>query len=207
MERREALKNLGFGSAAIFSSSLLFGALQSCSPQPSVDWIPVSMTPEQAAQLEKICEGICPKTTTPGAIEAGVANHIDQALSVLKTDQEADYFKRGMEVFVKNFDANQDVKFNKATTEQITAVVNDYFKKYDANPEHLRSLRSSFREEGEKSDEFVETYFVTQVVDSTFQSYFTSELVGETVMPYDPIPVKYEGCIPLEPGQMSWSDV
>lgn len=207
MERREALKNLGFGSAAIFSSSMLFGALQSCSAQPAVNWVPVSMTAEQAAQLEKICEGICPKTSTPGATEAGVANHIDQALSVLKTDKEVDYFKRGMEVFVKNFDANQEVKFNKATTDQVTAVVNDYFKKYDANPELLRSLRSGIREEGEKSDEFVETYFVTQVVDSTFQSYFTSELVGETVMPYDPIPVKYEGCIPLEPGQMSWSDV
>ena len=207
MERREALKNLGFGTAAIFSSSMLFGALQSCSPQPTVDWIPVAMTPEQAAQLEKICEGICPATTTPGATEAGVANHIDQALSVLKTDQEVGYFTRGLDVFVKNFDANQDVKFNKATTEQVTAAVNEYFVKFDANPDMLRDLRTSMREEGEKSDEFVETYFVTQVVNSTFESYFTSELVGETVMPYDPVPTKYEGCLPLEPGQKSWASV
>lgn len=207
MERREALKNLGFGSAAIFSSSMLFGALQSCSPQPAVDWAPVSMTAEQAAQLEKICEGICPKTATPGATEAGVANHIDQALSVLKTDREVGYFKDGMAVFVKNFDANQDVKFNKATTEQVTAVINDYFKKYNENPEILGNLRSGMREEGEKSEEFLEAYFVTQVVDSTFRSYFTSELVGETVMPYDPIPVKYEGCLPYEPGQKSWANV
>lgn len=207
MERREALKNLGFGSAAIFSSSMLFGALQSCSPQPTVDWVPVSMTAEQAAQLEKICEGICPKTTTPGATEAGVANHIDQALSVLKTDKEVDYFKKGMEVFVKNFDANQDVKFKDATTDQVTAVINSYYKKYDENPEILRGLRSGMREDGEKSGEFLEAYFVTQVVDSTFRSYFTSELVGETVMPYDPIPVKYEGCLPYEPGQKLWSSV
>lgn len=207
MERREALKNLGFGSAAIFSSSMLFGALQSCSPQPAVDWVPVSMTPEQAAQLEKICEGICPKTTTPGATEAGVANHLDQALSALKKDREVDYFKRGMEIFVKNFDANQEVKFNKATTEQVTAAINEYYKKYDENPEILQNLREGMREEGEKSEEFLETYFVTQVVDSTFRSYFTSELVGETVLPYDPIPVKYEGCLPYEPGQKLWSSV
>ena len=207
MERREALKNLGFGSAAIFSSSMLFGALQSCSPQPTVDWVPVAMTAEQAAQLEKICEGICPKTTTPGATEAGVANHIDQALSALRTDREAGYFKDGMEIFVKNFDANQEVKFNKATTEQVTAAINEYFKKYDENPEILQNLRNGMRDEGEKSGEFLETYFVTQVVDSTFRSYFTSELVGETVLPYDPIPVKYEGCLPYEPGHMLWSSV
>lgn len=207
MERREALKNLGFGSAAVFSSSLLFGALQSCSPQPSVDWVPVFFTSEEAAHLVKVCEGICPKTTTPGATEAGVANHLDQAFSNLRTEQEADYFRRGMAVFVKNFDANQDAKFSKATTDQVTDVINAYYRKYDENPEILRSLRSSFNEPGEKSEEFLEAYFVTQVVDGTFRSYFTSELVGETVMPYDPIPVKYEGCIPLEPGQMSWSSV
>ena len=207
MERREALKNLGFGSAAIFSCSMLFGALQSCSPQPTVDWVPVAMTAEQAAQLEKICEGICPKTTTPGATEAGVANHIDQALSTLRTDREVGYFKDGMEIFVKNFDANQEVKFNKATTEQVTAAINEYFKKYDENPEILQNLRNGMRDEGEKSGEFLETYFVTQVVDSTFRSYFTSELVGETVLPYDPIPVKYEGCLPYEPGQKLWSSV
>lgn len=207
MERREALKNLGFGSAAIFSSSMLFGALQSCSPQPAVDWVPAAMTAEEAAQLEKICEGICPKTTTPGATEAGVANHIDQALAVLKTDREVGYFTGGMAIFVNNFNENQEVKFNKATTEQVTGVINEYFKKYDENPEILSNLRSSMREEGEKSDEFLEAYFVTQVVDATFRSYFTSELVGETVMPYDPIPVKYEGCLPYEPGQKSWSSV
>ena len=67
--------------------------------------------------------------------------------------------------------------------------------------------RTRNRDEGEKSGEFLETYFVTQVVDSTFRSYFTSELVGETVLPYDPIPVKYEGCLPYEPGQKLWSSV
>lgn len=207
MERREALRNLGFGSAAIFSSSMLFGALQSCSPQASVDWVPVSMTAQEAAELEKICEGICPKTTTPGATEAGVANHLDQALSVLSTNKEVDYFKKGMGVFVDNFNADQEVKFKDATTEQMTDVINSYFKKYEDSPEMLRDLRSGMNEDGEKSNEFLETYFVTQVVDSTFQSYFTSELVGETVMRYDPIPVKYEGCIPLEPGQKAWSSV
>jgi hypothetical protein len=112
-----------------------------------------------------------------------------------------------MAVFVKNYNEGSDTSFDKSTTEQMTAAVNAYFKKYEEDPSIMKSYRESFREEGEKSDQFVETYFVTNVVDSTFWSYFSSELVGETVMAYDPIPVKYEGCIPYTPGQKSWSSV
>lgn len=207
MERRKALKNIGFGSAALFSSSMLFGAMQGCTTRLSVDWVPVFFTPEEAGQMERICEGIAPKTTTPGAIEAGVPNHLDQAFSVFNTELESEYFKRGLAVFVKNFNENQDVSFNKATTEQITDVINDYFKRYNDDQSILRNYRDTYNDAGEKSDEFVEAHFVTTVVDGTFNSYFTSELVGETVMAYDPIPVNYNGCIPLEPGQKSWSSV
>lgn len=207
MERRKALKNIGFGSAALFSSSLLFGSLQSCTATPTVDWIPVFFTPEESAQMEMICEGIAPKTTTPGAIEAGVPNHLDQSFSVFSTDKEAEYFKRGLEVFVKNFKENGGVSFNKATTEQVTDVINGYYKKYNDNPDILKNYRETYDDAGEKSDEFVEAHFVTSAVDATFNSYFTSELVGETVMAYDPIPVNYNGCITLEAGQKSWSSV
>ncbi|WP_422006767.1 gluconate 2-dehydrogenase subunit 3 family protein [Roseivirga pacifica] len=208
MERREALKNIGFGSAALFTSSMLFGALQGCSSAPTVDWVPTFFTPEEAAQLEKICEGICPPTSTPGAVEAGVPNYLDQSMKVIEKHPEADHFRKGMAVFVENFDKNQPVKFNKATTEQVTTAINEYYKKYDSDPSILKSYRESASDKaGEKSAQFLETHFVTQVVDSTFYAYFTSELVGETVMPYDPIPVQYQGCLPLELGQMSWSNV
>lgn len=207
MERRKALKNIGFGSAALFSSSMLFGAMQGCSATPVVDWVPVFFTPEEAAQMEKICEAIAPKTNTPGALEAGVPNHLDQSFSVLNTELESEYFKRGLSVFVKNFDDNQETSFNKATTEQVTDVINEYFRRYNDSPEILKSYRETYADEGEKSDEFVEAHFVTTAVDATFRSYFTSELIGETVMAYDPVPVNYNGCIPLEPGQKSWSSV
>lgn len=207
MERREAVKNIGFGSAALFSSGLLFGALQGCAPKPTVNWTPVFFTPEEAAQMEKICEAIVPKTSTPGALEAGVPNHIDQAYATLVKENDADYFKRGLAIFVKHFKERQKTSFNKATTEQLTGVINDYFIRYKDNPEILKHYKDTFADEGEKTDEFLEAHFVTTVVDATFSSYFTSELVGEKVMAYDPIPAKYKGCIPYKSGQKSWSSV
>jgi len=208
MERREALKNIGFGSAAIFSTSVLFGSLQSCSAAPKVNWVPVFFSAEEAAQLERVCEGICPKTDTPGALDAGVPAHIDKVMAATASEPEIQLTRQGLAVFVENFNKDQEVDFFDATTEQMTTVINGYFKQYENKPETLRSLREAMREENPSlSPELQEALFVTQIVDSTFYSYFTSELVGETVMRYDPIPVKYEGCIPYEPGQRAWSSV
>ena len=120
---------------------------------------------------------------------------------------ESEFFKKGLAVFVKNFDESQEASFNKATTRQITDVINGYFNRYNDDPSILKNYRDTYSDAGEKSDEFVEAHFVTTVVDATFNSYYTSELVGETVMAYDPIPVNYNGCIPLEPEQKSWSSV
>ena len=207
MERREALKNLGFGSMALFTSTALFGALQGCSSAPEMNWAPVYLTSKEAVQLEKICEGILPKTETPGATDAGVADHLDQALSIIYKNRETEFFKKGMAVFVNRFGDNSDVKFGKANTDHVTDVINAYFKKYKEDDSILKNFRETFDDEGEKTDEFLEIYFVTNVVDSTFWSYFTSELVGKEVMRYDPIPVKYEGCIPYNEGEKSWSSV
>jgi hypothetical protein len=209
MERREALKNIGFGSAAIFGSSVLFGALQGCSSAPEVNWIPTFFTAEEAAQLERICEGVLPKTDTPGAIDAGVPSHLDKAMGATASEPETMLTKQGMAVFVDNFKKEQGVSVYDATTEQMTDAINGYFKKYGESPQILGELRAAMRDESPTlTPEQQEALFVTQIVDSTFWSYFTSELVGETVMRYDPVPgPKYEGCIPYEPGQKAWSSL
>lgn len=206
MERREALKNMGFGSMALFTSTALFGALQGCSSAPEVNWLPAAMTAAEAAQLEKFCEAVLPKTDTPGATEAGVAKHLDEAMANVYESEDVDFMKRGLAAFVKNYDANHG-SYNKATTEELTAVINQYAKKYSDDQALMQRFRQGYGEGVEKTDEWLETFFVTNAVDATFWSYFTSELVGETVMRYDPIPQVYEGCIPYEKGQRDWASV
>ena len=206
MERREALKNLGFGSMALFTSTALFGALQSCSAPDEVSWLPLAMTQRQAAQLQKFCEAVIPKTDTPGAIQAGVPRHLDEAMSKLYKDKDVDYMKRGMAVFVRNFESDHG-SYDGAETAEVTAVINQYFKDWEADEAKMNSFRQGYGKEGEKSDEWLEVFFVTNTVDSTFWSYFTSQLVGETVMRYDQIPGRYDGCIPYTPGERAWSSV
>ena len=207
MERRDAIKSIGLGSAALFSSSLFLGTLSSCSSAPTVNWVPVFLTPEEAAQLEKICEAIIPKDETPGALDAGVPAHIDETLKALTDAEDAQWIRQGMSVFVKNFDSSQDVSFNKATTLQLTDYINAMFKAIDESPEKMEEMWKTMKADGEKPDEALEVFFLNNVTEATVRSFYTSELVGETVMRYDPIPIKYEGCIPYEKGQKAWSSV
>lgn len=202
MERRDALKNIGFGSMGLFAGTALFGALQGCSSTPEVNWIPTSMTPAEAAQLEKFCEAVLPETDTPGAIRAGVPKHLDKAMAAIYKNKDVDYVKRGMAVFVKNYDGNYD----KATTEELTASINAYYKAMEAEQGKLQSLQSEYNKEGEKSEEWLNYFFVDNIVNATYWSYFTSQLVGETVMRYDPIPGEYK-VIPYKSGEKAWSSV
>ena len=207
MERRDAVKSIGLGSAALFTSSLFMGTLSSCSSAPTVNWIPIFLTTEEAAQLEKVCEAILPKDDVPGAIDAGVPSHIDKTLKVLTDADESDFIRRGMAIFVKNFDASQDVSFNKATTQQLTDYINGLFRAYDDKPEKMQEMWKAMNVDGEKPEDALEMFFVNNITSATLRSYYTSELVGENVMRYDAVPIKYEGCIPYEKGQRAWSSV
>ncbi len=202
MERRDALKNIGFGSMGILASTALFGALQGCSSTPEVNWIPTVLRPAEAAQLEKFCEAVLPETDTPGAIQAGVPKHLDKAMGTINKDKDVDYIRKGMAVFVRNYDGN----YNKATTDEVTAAINQRFKDYEADGSINSRLFADYDKEGPRDEAYLEAFFVNNVVQATFWSYFTSQLVGETVMRYDPIPGKYED-ITYKPGERAWASV
>ena len=140
MERRDAVKSIGLGSAALFTSSLFMGTLSSCSSAPTVNWIPIFLTTEEAAQLEKVCEATLPKDDVPGAIDAGVPSHIDKTLKVLTDADESDLSEEAWQ-FCEEFDASQDVSFNKATTQQLTDYINGLFRAYDDKPERCKKCR------------------------------------------------------------------
>ena len=51
-----------------------------------------------------------------------------------------------------------------------------------------------------------EKTFFHQIRDLTLIGYFTSETVGRTVTQFDPIPGRYDACVPLsEVGNRSWT--
>lgn len=205
MERRKALKNLGLGTFSLFTGSLLFSSLQSCTSRPGVDWEPQFFTKEEAASMERICEAIMPATDTPGATDAGVVPHLDASVQVMDSEREKGYLRQGLKAFLGRFEANVGVSFAAADTQQISQGINGYLRGMDKNPNLLTNYLKDLRNDEEKSLGFFEIHFAYTVVNATIWSYLTSELVGEQVMAYDPIPGSYEGCVAYEQNGPAWS--
>ena len=164
---REALKNIGFGSDPFYIECIV-RSLAKLFISSKVNWVPTYFSPEEAAQIEKICEGICPKTETPGALEAGC--HIDAAMTVMGNEPEAELLKKGMAVFVENFNSNQEVSIYEASTEQMTEVINDYFTRYNEDQSIFGKMREAMgtNDGSDMAPELLEAFFVSQIVDSTF---------------------------------------
>ena len=123
-------------------------------------------------------------------------------MGTINKDKDVDYIRKGMAVFVRNYDGN----YNKATTDEVTAAINQRFKDYEADGSINSRLFADYDKEGPRDEAYLEAFFVNNVVQATFWSYFTSQLVGETVMRYDPIPGKYED-ITYKPGERAWASV
>lgn len=95
MNRREAIQRTALALGYAISAPALAGVLNGCKAAPDLSYKPVFFTEDQARTVAELAEIIIPKTTTPGAKDAGVPGFIDSMLKevYLKDDQDK-FFKR-----------------------------------------------------------------------------------------------------------------
>ena len=204
MNRRQVLKKLGFGSLAIAGSGSLVTMLQGCAVSSHGNAGSL-LSASELASLSQVCEGILPRTQTPGAIDAGVPEHLSQALNISYRQWQADAFRRGLVAFADNYQRDIGSPLSDAGTAQVTARINSYLRQYENQPARLEALDRAVEQGRGISDDMIETYFVSNVIDATIWSYFTSELVGENVMRHDPVLGGWDACIDYNEGEHSWS--
>lgn len=206
LNRRQLLKRLGFGSITIAGSGSLVTMLQSCTIAPDRNGNDGGLlTANEVDALKQICEGILPRTQTPGAIDAGVPEHLSQMLNVTYREWQAESFRRGLALFVEKFQRDSDVSLSEANTAQVSQGINTYLRALDADPDRLATLDRAIEPNASMTETTLKDYFVTNIIDATIWSYFTSELIGENVMRHDPVPGGYDACIEYNAGEHSWS--
>lgn len=143
-----------------------------------------ALSAEQLALVAAIADRILPRTDTPGASDAGVPVFIDQLYAGFMTDAERQMLTTGL----------AGVQAASATAHRnsfsaLTAVQQD---------ELLRGIARA--EEGQAQG------FFRLFRSATILGYFTSEIVGKTVLHYDPVPGRYDGCLPMsEVGNRNWT--
>ena len=183
MTRREAIRRTALMLGVAVTPSLLTGVMLA-QASASNRTAPAYLTAKQYENVSAIAERILPKTDTPGARDVGVAAFIDLMYGKYMTAAEKRVFADGL-LEVESVGAGS----NPGGFAALTPAQQDSMLK--------RIAEAAQGKEG--------TFFHL-MKELTLLGYFTSEAIGKKVLYYDPIPGRYDGCIPLsEVGNVSWT--
>ena len=142
------------------------------------------LTPAHAAIAGAVADRILPRTATPGAADVGVPAFIDRLYGEFMTPAERQLLTDGLNAVDAAATSAHGSGFSALTA--------------DRQDELLRTIARA--EEGKPQG------FFRLIRSATILGYFTSEQVGRNVLHYDPVPGRYDGCIPIEQvGRRNWT--
>ncbi len=167
MNRRELLKN---SATTIMGLGLIPGMatfMQGCKPD-QVSQSATFLNSTLYSDLEAITDTMLPRTETPGAVDAGVAQFIDSLFTGYFDQSQQEMMQDGLDTLHTSCKSETGQYYHELELDEKKAFLTDQFK----SNEFMQTLKS----------------LITW-------GYFTSE-TGMKAMNYQPVPGKYEGCIP-----------
>ena len=211
MDRRQALKNLGYGAGFLVVGPAAFSILQSCKNEPEYDWQPSFLTAANGVILKKILDVIIPTTDTPGANDVNVAGFIDSYMDKVPSPEDKKAFKRSADAFSQAFKNETEKDAEKGAAEDFENIVAKFLKATPARKEEYARRIGETQDPMDKNPNNDEQeVFSIEDADALAFSYLknirnmgiwawkTSEEIGENVLWYDPVPGEYVPCAPLE---------
>ncbi|QEM81791.1 gluconate 2-dehydrogenase subunit 3 family protein [Halomonas binhaiensis] len=192
MQRRELLKmiTVATGAAMVGGNAMFTWA--------AGDAEKVLFNAEQRGILEEVSETILPRTQTPGAKDAKVAEFMEVFVRDCYTEQQRAIFLQG----VSDIQARSDEKYGRS------------FMEMDANErEELIAVldKEALAELQEKGiepsidDETGVTNGFTLIKQLTLFGFFTSKVGATEVLSYVAVPGRYDGDLTYQPGEPAWA--
>ncbi|MCR9228949.1 MAG: gluconate 2-dehydrogenase subunit 3 family protein [Flavobacteriaceae bacterium] len=182
MERRDALKLTAtiLGGSIIGSQFFLSGCV--APPKKRSEMV----TDGDVPFLDEIGETILPDTDeSPGAKAAHIG-------AFMKTIVNECYNKAEASIFIAGFE-----KIEKRSMDGFGASFRSLSK------EKKLSLLGQFDEETKKATSVERPHFFAMLKELTLWGYFTSEVGATEALRYNPVPGRFEGCIPYN-GESAW---
>lgn len=236
MTRRDVIKQTALLTGYALTASMMQGIMSGCQAKTShADWKPTFFTQDQANIISVASERLLPRTSTPGALDAGVPEYIEMMVKNVFRPQERDAFLMG----IKSFDPSAIDAFGKpfralSNEEQEQVLMKmesaEILKAIDRNEQTysdpmdmlersiVKRVNSRNQEmetppmvidfEGFERQRLGKDYpFYIRFKQLVLSGYFSSKLIGMDVTNYDPVPGVYQGCIPLSdvPKGRIWS--
>ncbi len=203
MNRREALKNLGFGAGMLIVGPTTLSLLQSCKNEPEYDWQPVFLSASQGFALKRILDVIIPKTETPGASDLNIAQFIDSYMEEVADEDRREKFKQSADAFAEAFENNFKKSNDEGTDEEFDQMAEKYLKATPAEQDQYIKKNTETQDAQKQQskmhiDPDAGAYaYLTTVRELAIWAWKNSEEIGENVMWYDPIPGEYIPCGPV----------
>lgn len=142
-----------------------------------------------------LAETIIPETDTPGAKAAGVDTFIINMITDCTPLKEQNRFIEGLENVADYAIRHYELKFEECTAAEQQAIA-DHFEKRD------RPYKGIL---GKISRKLVGDGFFVIMKKHTVTGYCNSMLGATRGLAYEYVPGRYQGCIPLQPGQKCWA--
>ncbi|CCG99065.1 twin-arginine translocation pathway signal [Fibrella aestuarina BUZ 2] len=186
-------------------SSALADTLEASAAQRVATGKPVLFTADQDALVAELADVIIPTTKTPGAKAAKVNEIIDVVLKDCYKQPDQQRFIDGLTQVQK---MSQDA-YGKSYTQLDNTQKIDIMKKLEAEAKQQRAEMAR-KVEGQQDVQIPQakrnaTPFFVMLKDLTLMGYFTSEIGATQALEYVAIPGRYDGCVPLKPGQKAWA--
>jgi hypothetical protein len=208
MNRRDALMRVALMAGATISlpnMPALANTLASSDSLRTLSGKPVFFTAEQDMLVAELAETIIPTTKTPGAKAAKVNEIIDIVLKDCYKQADQKRFMDGLEQTDKLSQEGYSKNFIALDAAQRIEVV----KKLEAEAKQQKTemARNSGQQDVQIPKEKRQnvTPFFTMLKDLTLMGYFSSEIGATQALEYVAVPGRYDGCVPLKPGQKAWA--
>jgi hypothetical protein len=198
LTRRELLERTSLALGGLITGSAASAILAGCRANPAADWTPVLLSTGHAALVGDMVDHLLPATATPGARAVLVDRFIDAYLKDFASPDEQRRFTDGLAAF----DATCRSMFGQSFAALTSPQRDDVFTRYEKESPPLAPTVWG----AQISATVDPPVFYRQFKLLALIGYFTSTEVGETILAYDPIPGRFDGCVPLASlGGKAWS--
>jgi hypothetical protein len=210
VNRRDAISKVAIMMGGAISAPTMMAMLDSCkSPSKAAANGTWALAKDQQTLLAELAEVILPKTTTPGAKEAGVGPFIEKMLADCYSPAQQEHFAKGLTDIESAADKAVNKSFMACTpTQQV-----GFLKAAEAAAkEESKNIESAAKikdpetglEKTAGKDVPALVPFFKLLKELTLFGYFTSEQGAKNALAYVEVPGKYES-VTLKPGQKSWA--
>jgi hypothetical protein len=178
--RREAIRRAALLAGVVVAPEWLMAVGQAATPVAQG----ARLTSAHAAIAGAVADRILPRTDTPGAADVGVPAFIDRLYGEFMTAAERQMLTEGLTAVDAAAKSAHGSGFSTLTADRQDALLRTIARAEEGKPPgFFRLIRSA-----------------------TILGYFTSEQVGRNVLLYDPVPGRYDGCIPIDQvGRRNWT--